>query len=131
MLNSKKIAPIILGLLSYFSVLPKKALAVFPTGDNPAINGINSFGINTPSTIADYVSFILNIIITVGTLGVFIMAAVGAFTYLTGSGNEEQTKKGTNMMINAGIGFAILAASWAAIVWLIKITTGGSANVGI
>ncbi|MFA6423068.1 MAG: hypothetical protein WCW17_01295 [Patescibacteria group bacterium] len=120
----------ILKIILKFSDI-SKAFA-YDLSNNPVLNTVNGYATNTPSSITEYINKALEIIMIIGTTGVFIMASVGAFIFLNSAGDPEVAKKGQNTMINAGIGFALLVATYAIVVWYLKITTGASTiNINI
>lgn len=57
-------------------------------------------------------SNILTISVSLAGIAVFIMLIVGAFGYLTSSGNPEKIKKATSILTGAIIGLVVLISIW-------------------
>lgn len=77
-------------------------------------------GISRPENVpTDFGSFnsairrIFNIVIIVAGIVFVILFLVGGIQYLGAAGNEDNTKKARQLMLDAVIGIIIVVASWA------------------
>ncbi len=61
---------------------------------------------------ATLTAFIFNTVISLSGAIFMIMMLVGAITYLTGAGNEEQTGKAKKIMIDAVIGLVLTLSAY-------------------
>ena len=67
----------------------------------------------TPQDLRTIVARIINVVL--GLLGVVFVVLIifGGFQYMTSAGNEEKTKKATDILKAALIGLIIILAAWA------------------
>ncbi len=77
--------------------------------DNPA-PGL--FATKGGGTFAGILTFVLGLLLQFAGIIATIYLILGAYYYMTGGANEDQTKKGKKMITNAIIGLAIIILSF-------------------
>ncbi len=76
--------------------------------------------------VEDRVSSIVAIVLSFLGVIFMVLMIVAGFNWMTAGGNEEQVKKATEMIKSAIIGLIIVAASYAASVFIIEKIWGGT-----
>ena len=74
---------------------------------------------------------IINYILGAAGLVAVIYLILGGFSYITASGNEEQTKKATKTLFNAVIGLVIIFAAYAIVVTVQRVVFGQGGSGGV
>lgn len=83
-------------------IQPPDALVPFLKNDPTGAGGISKF-----------LSNLVALIYTMGSIGVIFMLVWGSFDWITSGGNKEQLEKARSRIINAIIGIIIMAAVFA------------------
>lgn len=74
---------------------------------NPAVNPISRI-----STVSTLINVVVPLLMTVGGFIFLVMLLIGAFTYLTSAGQQEQLKKAQQTLSFAVLGLVIIIASF-------------------
>lgn len=80
-----------------------------------------------PSTIKN----IFNIVIIAAGILFVALFLTGGVQYLTSAGNEDNTKKARQLMLDAVIGLVIVVTSWAIGTYILQLLGIGSGNGGL
>jgi len=103
----KKVATV-LGTLSYFAIMAKSAFAAIdpsPIQVNAPTGGYKDLG--------EFITNVLSLAFGFSVLLVLIMLVWGAFDWITSGGDKDAVGKARGRIINALVGLAVLAVSFA------------------
>jgi hypothetical protein len=70
-------------------------------------------GYSGPNGLSEFLGVILNAIIIIGSVAVFFFFIMGGIQWITAGGEKSKVESARNMMMQAVIGFVVLASSIA------------------
>ncbi len=83
-------------------------------------------GVASKKTLAELVSEVLKILLTLSGVVAVVFIVLGGFRYMTANGNEEQAEKGRKSLINAIIGLAIIILAYTLVSVIVNGLTSGN-----
>lgn len=84
--------------------------------------------------IADAITSIFNIAITVAGVVFVLLFLIGGIQYLAAAGNEDNTNKAKKLLVDAVVGLVIVVVAWAVgtyVLQLLGIGEAGQLDLGI
>ena len=115
----------------FISIFCSLFIFQFSFSESYILDGLSN---STPTTIrqnSDFSNVINNVIGTALSLIAvvfFVLVVYGGFLYMTASGNEDQAKKGRDVVIASAIGVVIIMSSYALIQFIFSAVEGGSSG---